>query len=52
LGADNRIHAFATALLQFHLAYHEIYPELREHERFGDFIDDFCLTVNRWRKTA
>lgn len=52
LGADDRIHAFATALLQFNLGCHGIYPVVREHEQFGDFIDDFCLAVNRWRKNA
>ncbi|QNI37698.1 phage exclusion protein Lit family protein [Edaphobacter albus] len=52
LESDNKIHAFATALLQFHLGVVGIFPQLDERALFGEFVDDFCLAVNRWRRSA
>jgi hypothetical protein len=52
LESNNRIHAFATALIQFHLGVVGIVPQLHERARFGEFVDDFCLSINRWRKSA
>jgi len=52
LGTNDRIHAFATALIQFHLRVVGISPALEEHDQFGQFLDDFCLAINRWRKSA
>jgi hypothetical protein len=50
LESNNKIHAFATALIQFHLGVVGIFPQLNERAQFGDFVDDFCLAINRWRK--
>jgi hypothetical protein len=50
LGTNDRIHAFATALIQFHLRIVGINPVLEKHDQFGQFLDDFCLAINRWRK--
>ena len=52
LGDDDRIHAFATALILFHLRIFGIQPELAQHDQFGNFLDDFCFAINRWRKPA
>jgi hypothetical protein len=52
LESNNRIHAFATALIQFHLGVVRIFPQLQERAAFGEFIDDFCLAINRWRRNA
>lgn len=52
LESNNRIHAFATALIQFHLGVIGIFPQLEERAQFGEFVDDFCLAMNRWRKSA
>jgi hypothetical protein len=52
LETDDRIHAFATALIQFNLAVVGIRPVLEEHDQFGHFLDDFCLAINRWRRSA
>lgn len=52
LESSNRIHAFATALIQFHLGVVGIFPQLHERAEFGEFVDDFCLAINRWRKSA
>lgn len=52
LGTNDRIHAFATALIQFHLRIVGIRLVLEEHDQFGQFLDDFCLAINRWRKSV
>jgi len=52
LGSSNRIHGFATALIQFHLGVVGILPQLDERAEFGEFVDDFCLAINRWRRSA
>ncbi len=52
LESSNRIHAFATALIQFHLGVVRIFPQLHARAEFGEFVDDFCLAINRWRKSA
>jgi Peptidase U49 len=52
LESSNRIHAFATALIQFHLGAVGIFPQLDERAEFGEFVDDFCLAINRWRRSA
>ena len=50
LESSKRIHAFATALIQFHLGVVGIFPQLEERAEFGEFVDDFCL-VTCSRKT-
>jgi Peptidase U49 len=52
LESNNKIHAFATTLLQFHLGVAGIFPQLDERAQFGEFIDGFCLAINRWRRSA
>jgi hypothetical protein len=52
LKSSNRIHAFATALIQFHLGVVGIFPQLDERAEFREFVDDFCLAINRWRRSA
>ncbi len=52
LESSDRIHALATALIQFHLGVVRIFPQLYERAEFGEFVDDFCLAINRWRKSA
>jgi hypothetical protein len=52
LESNDKIHAFATALIQFHLGIVGIFPHLDEHAEFGQFVDDFCLAINRWRKSG
>lgn len=47
LESNDKIHAFATALIQFHLCVVGIFPHLDEHAEFGQFVDDFCLTKGR-----
>lgn len=50
LETNDRIHAFATALVQFHLGVFDVEYQLVEHNNFGEFVDDFCVALNRWRK--
>ena len=52
LESNDRVHAFATALIQFHLGVVGIFPQLNERAQFVEFVDDFCLSINRWRKSA
>ena len=52
LESNDRVHAFATALIQFHLGVVGIFPQLNERAQFGEFVDDFCLSINRLRKSA
>jgi hypothetical protein len=52
LESNDKIHAFATALIQFHLGAVGIFPQLNEHAQFGEFVDDFCLAINCWRRSA
>jgi hypothetical protein len=52
LGTNVRIQAFATAMIQFHLRIVGICPVLEEHDMFGEFLDDFCLAINHWRKSG
>lgn len=52
LESNNKIHAFATALIQFHMGIVGIFPQLDEHAEFGQLVDDFCLAINRWRRSG
>jgi hypothetical protein len=39
-------------MIQFHLRIVGICPVLEEHHLFGEFLDDFCLAINRWRRSG
>jgi hypothetical protein len=51
LETNDRIHAFATALIEFHLHAFAVSYQLSEHDRFGHLVDDFCYALNRSRKS-
>lgn len=50
LEANDRIHAFATALIEFHLHAFQVPYQLSEYNRFAHFVDDFCHALNRSKK--